>query len=145
MPPASEVGEGWYDTGDIVTLDEEGFVTIRGRAKRFAKVGGEMVSLTAVEELAAALWPDTAHAAVALPDPQKGEQVILLSERPRAARAPLQRYAKAEGIAEVAVPKKVVKVKQLPLLGTGKLDYSALRELAEAALAKTARAKETQS
>ncbi|SCZ64872.1 AMP-binding protein [Thiohalomonas denitrificans] len=137
VPPAGAVGAGWYDTGDIVSIDEEGFVTILGRAKRFAKVGGEMVSLTATEEMVATVWPDAAHAVVALPDPLKGEQLVLLTEHPEAERAPLQRHARSQGIAEITVPKKVLPIKHLPLLGTGKLDYPAIKAAAEAALAES--------
>ena len=64
--------DGWYDTGDVVSIDEDGFIAIRGRLKRFAKIGGETVSLAVVENCAAALWPDNAHAAVAVPDRAQG-------------------------------------------------------------------------
>jgi acyl-[acyl-carrier-protein]-phospholipid O-acyltransferase / long-chain-fatty-acid--[acyl-carrier-protein] ligase len=118
--------DGWHDTGDIVELDENGFVTILGRAKRFAKIGGEMVSLPAVEGYAAALWPDADHAVVTRPDPKKGEQLVLFTTAPAATAAALQAWARANGIAELAVPKEVRVVDALPVLGTGKLDYVTL-------------------
>lgn len=133
VPAQSELGAGWYDTGDIVSVDADGFIRIQGRAKRFAKIGGEMVSLAAVEELAAATWPGHAHAVVALPDKAKGEQLILLTERPDAERGALLARAKAAGIGEINVPKKILPVHRLPLLGTGKIDYPAVKALAEAA------------
>jgi acyl-[acyl-carrier-protein]-phospholipid O-acyltransferase/long-chain-fatty-acid--[acyl-carrier-protein] ligase len=117
---------GWHDTGDIVTLDESGFVTIRGRAKRFAKIGGEMVSLPAVEGYAAALWPQAAHAVVTRPDARKGEQLVLFTTAPGATAAALQAWARAAGIAELAVPRDIRVVDALPVLGTGKIDYVAL-------------------
>jgi acyl-[acyl-carrier-protein]-phospholipid O-acyltransferase/long-chain-fatty-acid--[acyl-carrier-protein] ligase len=122
---------GWYDTGDIVAIDGEGYVRILGRAKRFAKIAGEMVSLGAVEALAASLWPEFRHAALALPDARKGEQVVLLTDRPAATPEALLAQARAQGIAEVMVPRVVVPVPAVPLLGTGKLDYAAARALAE--------------
>ncbi|MEW6647632.1 MAG: AMP-binding protein [Pseudomonadota bacterium] len=131
VPAECELGQGWYDTGDIVTIDGDGFIRIQGRAKRFAKIGGEMVSLTAVEELVARAWPDHAHAVVALPDKAKGEQLILLTEQQDAERGALLAAAKAAGIAEINVPKKIVSVRQLPLLGTGKIDYPAVKTMAE--------------
>ncbi len=120
---------GWYDTGDIVSVDAEGYVTIRGRAKRFAKVAGEMVSLTAVEQAAGELWPGAAVAAVAVPDAKKGEQVVLVTDRPDAGREALLAHARARGQAEILVPRTVLVVGQVPLLGTGKTDYGAVARL----------------
>jgi acyl-[acyl-carrier-protein]-phospholipid O-acyltransferase/long-chain-fatty-acid--[acyl-carrier-protein] ligase len=128
-PPAA----GWYDTGDIVSIDAEGYLTIRGRLKRFAKVGGEMVSLGAVEEHVTRLWPGQGHAAVALSDPRKGEQVVLVTERAGAQREELAAFWQREGIAEISMPRTIVPVDSLPLLGSGKVDYVAVNRLAEAA------------
>ncbi|MGB0750033.1 MAG: AMP-binding protein, partial [Magnetospiraceae bacterium] len=121
--------EGWYDTGDIVAVDDFGFVTIKGRAKRFAKIAGEMVSLTAVEALAGALWPDNAHAVVAIPDPKKGEQLVLVTDREDATREALLQAAKEKGLPELAVPKTVKPVESVPILGTGKVDYPSVTAL----------------
>ncbi|MDP1556587.1 MAG: 2-acylglycerophosphoethanolamine acyltransferase, partial [Hyphomonas sp.] len=112
-------------------IDEEGFIRILGRVKRFAKIGGEMVSLAVVENCAAAVWPDHMHAAVTLPDPRRGEQVVLLSEAPEAARTPILTWAQAHGVPEISVPRRVFKVGQIPVLGTGKVDYGAVRTEAE--------------
>jgi len=131
VPPAHAYGEGWYDTGDIVDIDSEGYVWILGRAKRFAKLGGEMVSLAAVENLAGRAWPTAAHAALSLPDPQKGEKMILLTEQPDATRQRLLEQAREEGVSEINVPRRIFRVRKLPLLGTGKIDYGAARTLAE--------------
>ena len=120
-----------YDTGDIVDIDEEGFVRIKGRAKRFAKIAGEMVSLGAVEDLANQTWPDHLHAVVALPDPRKGEQLILVTEKSGATREELLGFAQQQGIAELMVPKTILSVDSLPILGTGKIDYVRIKALVE--------------
>lgn len=125
IPPAG----GWYDTGDIVELDETGFITIKGRAKRFAKIGGEMVSLTAVESYLSQLWPDASHAVISLPDPRKGEQLFLLTEKTGAQRSEIVAYAKAQGISELSLPKTIHEIAKLPLLGTGKIDYVRVKEI----------------
>ncbi|MDN3624577.1 acyl-[ACP]--phospholipid O-acyltransferase [Methylobacterium isbiliense] len=125
-PPA----EGWHDTGDIVTIDPEGFVTIQGRAKRFAKIGGEMISLAAVEAAAAELWPDAASAVAAVPDPRKGERLILVTERRDAARAAFQAHARSRGMSELMIPAEIVAVDRLPQLGSGKTDFAGVAQLA---------------
>jgi acyl-[acyl-carrier-protein]-phospholipid O-acyltransferase/long-chain-fatty-acid--[acyl-carrier-protein] ligase len=124
--------DGWHDSGDIVTLDEDGFITIRGRAKRFAKIGGEMVSLPAVEGYAAALWPDADHAVVTRPDPRKGEQLVLFTTREDADARALQAWARANGVTELMVPRDIRVLKEMPVLGTGKLDYVRLSSTAAA-------------
>ena len=121
---------GWHDTGDIVSIDAQGFVRIRGRAKRFAKIGGEMVSLAAVEALAAELWPGVASAAASLPDGRKGERVVLLTEQPGATRAAFSAHARGKGAAELMVPAEVRVVRAVPLLGSGKTDFAAVRRMA---------------
>jgi len=131
-PPCSQLGEGWYDTGDVVDIDAEGFVTILGRIKRFAKVAGEMVSLEAVERLALAASPERQHASLAIPDPQKGEVVILCSTDTELTPERLQQTARAQGFPELAIPRRVVYLPELPLLGSGKVNYPKLREMAEA-------------
>jgi len=125
--------EGWHDSGDIVKVDEEGFVTIRGRAKRFAKIGGEMISLPAVEGYAAAVWPGRDHAVVTRPDVRKGEQLVLFTTEPGADAKALQSWARANGVSELALPREVRIVAVLPVLGTGKLDYVAMGAMAAAA------------
>ena len=125
-----QVGD-WHDTGDIVTIDADGFVAIRGRAKRFAKIGGEMISLAAVEAYAAAIWPEASHAVVSVPDDRKGEALVLVSDTTEAAVEPLIAYAKAHGVAEIMVPKRIVHVDSLPVMGTGKLDLVQIGEIAK--------------
>ncbi len=127
--PESVYGKGWYDTGDIVHVDDEGFISIRGRSKRFAKVSGEMVSLTAVETHAAKAWPKALHAAVSLPDSKKGEQVILLTTQKGATSKQLA--VSAEGIHAISLPKKIIVVANIPLMATGKTNYPEVTKLAE--------------
>ncbi|MFK0276768.1 acyl-[ACP]--phospholipid O-acyltransferase [Ensifer sp. NPDC090286] len=130
--------DGWHDTGDIVTVDEDGFIVIRGRAKRFAKIGGEMVSLGAVEALAGEMWPGQLTVVVSLPDPKKGERLVMLTDAPGATRAAFLRFAKDKGAMDMMVPSDV-RVGAVPVLGTGKVDFvSAQRLLAETATTENA-------
>ncbi len=121
---------GWHDTGDIVSIDADGFVTIKGRARRFAKIGGEMISLAAVEAYAASVWPDNAHAVVGIQDQRKGERLVLITDHDGARRDELSAWAKLHGVSELMIPKKFVFVAELPMLGTGKTDYGKLTRLA---------------
>ncbi|MBI1391542.1 MAG: AMP-binding protein [Alphaproteobacteria bacterium] len=133
--------DGWHDTGDVVVIDEAGYMSIRGRVKRFAKIGGEMVSLAVVENCATAVWPDNMHAATILPDPRKGEQIVLVTDRKEHDRALLLAWAQSHGVPEIAVPKKIVSVDEVPVLGTGKLNYVAIKRLAEDRIAEEAAAR----
>lgn len=128
------LNQGWHDTGDVVSVDDEGYFIIRGRIKRFAKIGGEMVSLTVVENCASAVWPDHMHAAAIIPDPRKGEQIMLVTDHPNPKRPELLRWAQTHGVPAIAVPKKIVSVESLPVLGTGKLDYVSVTRLAKEAI-----------
>ena len=126
-----EPENGRYDTGDIVSIDDHGFVTIQGRVKRFAKIAGEMISLSAVESYVNAVWSEHVHAVVSIPDPRRGEQLVLVTEKADASREPLLAYAKDQGIAEIMVPKTIRMVDKMPVLGTGKLDYVGVKNLVE--------------
>ena len=130
-PPSTAYGQGWYDTGDIVTVDDDEYVSIVGRQKRFAKIGGEMVPLQQTEDIANLVWPDHTHAAVTLADTRKGEQIILISEFIGCERAALIPAAKELGVPELSIPKGVIYHETIPLLGSGKIDYPALRDLAK--------------
>jgi acyl-[acyl-carrier-protein]-phospholipid O-acyltransferase/long-chain-fatty-acid--[acyl-carrier-protein] ligase len=119
----------WYDTGDIVSIGDDGFVSIQGRAKRFAKIGGEMVSLAAAEVLVFSLWPDDQHAVVFVPDPRKGERLILVTSRPGADLAALLAHARGRGVPEIMIPRVLLPVSSMPVLSTGKTDYPAVERL----------------
>ena len=125
-PPA----DGWHDTGDIVKIDQRKYVTILGRAKRFSKIAGEMVSLTAVEIKLQHAFPDHVHAVVAIPDPKKGEQLVLFTTDTKLDRASVSHRLKAQGGMELMVPRIIMQVETMPILGTGKTDYVTLNRMA---------------
>ena len=125
QPPA----DNWYDTGDIVKIDAEGFVQITGRAKRFAKIGGEMVSLSAVEQALDKMYPDATQGIVAIPDEKRGEQLVLITNVKGLKPAQIRESFKLHGISDLWAPRQVMYMQKPPLLGTGKFDYVAAAKL----------------
>ena len=121
--------DGWYDTGDIVTVDDDGYVKIQGRAKRFAKIGGEMVSLTAVEQVLDKLYPQALQGILTVPDEKKGEQLVLMTNCEEADVSAVRDYFRNQGLSELSMPKRVVYMKKPPVLGSGKFDYVAAASL----------------
>ncbi|MDP2138894.1 MAG: AMP-binding protein, partial [Candidatus Didemnitutus sp.] len=122
---------GWYDTGDIANVDDDGYVTVLGRLKRFAKVSGEMISLTAVEDALAGSFPQfglrCALAVVAVPDVDKGEKLVAIANEMRLQLADIRAAVRAKGLSNLCAPRELRFVQNIPKLGSGKLDH---RELA---------------
>ncbi|NRB10686.1 MAG: acyl-[ACP]--phospholipid O-acyltransferase [Rickettsiaceae bacterium] len=131
-----KIGKDWYDTGDIVTVDDEGYITILGREKRFAKIGGEMVSLTAVEELASNADTDCVCAAVSIDDEKKGEQIILCTTSKTLTLDIINKTAQKLKISELHIPKVIITVKEMPMYVTGKLNYREILVIVEKYLKK---------
>ena len=122
---------GWHDSGDIVAVDEDGYIAIRGRAKRFAKIAGEMISLGAIELMVQQLWPEDFHAAVAVADSRKGERIVLVTTRMPALRDELREYSRRFGATDLMVPAAIVNVPEIPVLGSGKTDYVTAQKIAD--------------
>lgn len=127
-PETEESGKGWYDTGDIVDVDEDGYVFIRGRAKRFAKIGGEMISLAAVEVMVNNAWPENRHAVITQPDSSKGEQLVLFTDCGHVTRKELMSESRVQGLSDLHIPKKIITINELPVLPSGKINYPHLEE-----------------
>lgn len=123
--------DGWYDTGDIVAVDERRFITILGRAKRFCKIAGEMVSLNAIETKLMELYPEDAHAVVAVPDKKKGEQLVMFTTLKAPDRKEMATGLKRLGLSDLMIPKNIFPVDALPILGSGKTDYVTMNRMAK--------------
>lgn len=128
-PPASELGPGWYNTGDVVAIDPDGYLSVLGRLRRFAKVAGEMVSLEVVEDIARAASAEAMHAATSMADLGRGEAIVLFTTDSDLTREQLAAAAKGLGYPEIAVPRRIQVVETLPLLGSGKVDYPRLHSM----------------
>lgn len=137
-PPKEDFpdGEGWYDTGDIVEVDEDDFIYIKGRVKRFAKLGGEMISLVAVEIVLGHLWEATPLGIVTIPDDKRGEQLVLIVEKEDVTVSQIATYFASNGISALWIPKQIISVKQAPLLASGKFDYVLAKKMALEAFKK---------
>jgi acyl-[acyl-carrier-protein]-phospholipid O-acyltransferase/long-chain-fatty-acid--[acyl-carrier-protein] ligase len=123
------LADGWFDTGDVITMEEDGHIRIVDRLGRFAKVGGEKVSLDEIERLAGSVWAAADHIAVAVPDDRKGERVVLLTTRADARRQPLVDGARKAGMSDLTVPADVLVIDKVPMLGSGKPDLAAAKAL----------------
>ena len=124
---------GWYDTGDIARVDEDGFVFIQGRLKRFAKISGEMVSLAAVEDALAGAFPQYGLrcqvAVISRPDPDKGEALIAVSNEPKLKLEDIRAALRTKGFPNIQAPRELKFVKEIPKLGTGKVHHRELQTL----------------
>ena len=118
--------EGWYDTGDIVEIDSDLYIRILGRQKRFAKIAGEMVSLAAVENVIAELSPEHNHAVLRRSHPKRGEELILFTENRAVQRDKITKAIQYQGLSPLMLPSKIHYLAEIPLLGTGKIDYMQL-------------------
>lgn len=131
-PVSSTRGEGWYNTGDVVSVDARGYITVQGRIKRFAKVAGEMISLEVAENVAQQASPGHMHAATSVPHNNRGEAILLFTTDESLERDALVKKARELGLSELTVPRRIVHLGHLPVLGSGKLDYLAIKGMAEA-------------
>jgi len=121
--------EGWYDTGDLVEMTEEGSLKIIGRLKRFAKVSGEMISLAAVEDALAELAGRRDLAVAAVSDEKRGESLVVVTNDAQIDQRRIRDTLKGRGFSDLAVPRKILYVKDIPKLGTGKIDYVRLKRM----------------
>ncbi len=132
IPPSIDIlGSGWYDTGDIVSIDSEGYIKILGRSKRFAKIAGEMISLATIEEIASQIDPKVLHASVCVQDEKKGEQIILFTESKKISRDSFLSQVKLAQKTELLIPRIIKILPEIPILSTGKINYRKIVEMAQ--------------
>lgn len=129
QPPQSDVGPGWYCTGDVVDVDEDGVLAVVGRVRRFAKIAGEMVSLDAIEAIARQAARGFNHAAILRTEAGGGETSVLFTTDPQLSRHALSVAARRLGMQDLAVARHIVYLPELPLLGSGKTDYVTLQSV----------------
>ena len=122
VPPKNH----WHDTGDIVKIDSGGYVSILDRAKRFSKIAGEMISLSAVEKILSTALPNFGHAVVSFPCNKKGEQLILFTEDKTLTKADLLKVFRHAKVSDLWIPKNI-QHQELPRLPTGKVNYKQLQ------------------
>lgn len=127
----SGVIDGWYNTGDVAKIDDEGYLFILGRLKRFAKIAGEMISLAQVEDIPKKKWPDNSSAVCAIKDSAKGEALILITDNKMAKLETIIDTMKNSGFSSLYYPKKIKIIHEFPILGSGKINFKKLQEIAE--------------
>jgi acyl-[acyl-carrier-protein]-phospholipid O-acyltransferase / long-chain-fatty-acid--[acyl-carrier-protein] ligase len=129
------IRRGWYDTGDMGNIDEDGYLWHVGRLKRFVKVGGEMVSLVKIEDTLEKLLPEDAHCCVVeIPDAMKGARIVAVTTEPVDQKTTLKKLA--ETLPAIALPKTFLVMENLPKMGSGKIDFRAITELARKELGR---------
>ncbi len=122
------IQSGWYDTGDLGAMDEDGFIWHKGRLKRFVKIGGEMISLVAVEETLDAVTPeDVECCAVELPDAKRGSRIVAVTSKEVDGSEVGKKLS--EELPNLALPKKYVTVEEFPRMGSGKTDFRSLTKI----------------
>ena len=128
MEERSSLNDGWYDTGDIVTVDEDGFLAIKGRKKRFTKIAGEMISLGYIEDEISKLSPDFHHAAIAIESDEQAKTLIrLYTNDPELNLEAIRAHYAESRIPNTYLPREIIHMAELPVLRTGKVDYQTLK------------------
>ena len=129
---AEVLRDGWYVTGDIATLDEDGFLQITDRLSRFSKIGGEMVPHLKVEEAMNEILGESCSAVTAVPDPSRGERLIAFYTRADVSPEALWERLGGSDLPKLWIPRResLLHLDAIPALGTGKVDLRRLRELA---------------
>jgi acyl-[acyl-carrier-protein]-phospholipid O-acyltransferase/long-chain-fatty-acid--[acyl-carrier-protein] ligase len=122
------IKDGWYDTGDMGIVDEEGYLWHRGRLKRFVKIGGEMVSLVRVESELIALLPDDVDCCVVeVPDSIKGAKIVVAATRKLDEKDIIKKLSSS--LPAIALPKEFILISELPKMGSGKVDFRTVTDL----------------